>query len=247
MSGIDWQVFEEEFAREAASRGFRSTLVAHTVAGEIRAWVRGDGKPLVYLSAGIHGDEPAGPLALLALLREGMFEGPFDWAIVPTLNPDGLRSGTRWNAAGVDLNRDYLQMETAEVRGHVEWLESMPVPDVFVSLHEDWEAEGFYLYEIRLGEDRPEGTRVLLGAAQEVFPLEDGPLIDGHEIRDAGWIYHGKDPDEPMGWPEAIFLSHRGCPLSYTLETPSKAPLEKRVKCLMIVVKQLIRNGLHEF
>ncbi len=247
MSGIDWQEVEEEFAREAVARGFVGTLVSRTQMGDVRGWVRGEGKPLVYLSAGIHGDEPAGPLALLDLLREGVFDERFSWAIVPMLNPDGLRLGERGNAAGVDLNRDYWQKETREVRGHVAWLESMAVPDVFVSLHEDWEADGFYLYEIRLGEERAELTRDLLAAAQRVFALEKGPMIDGHQVRDNGWIFHGTDPDEPMGWPEAIFLSRRGCPLSYTLETPSRARLEERVKCHVDVVKMLIRKGLGDF
>jgi hypothetical protein len=241
---MDWQVFGEEFAREAAVRGFSDSLISRTEGREVRGWVRGEGKPLVYLSAGIHGDEPAGPLALLELLSGGVFDERFCWAIVPMLNPDGLWAGTRGNAVGVDLNRDYLQRESAEVRGHVEWMEAMSVPDVFVSLHEDWEVVGFYLYEIRLGGDQPDRTRELLEEARKVFPLEDGPLIDGHEIREAGWIFHGVDPDDPMGWPEAIFLSHRGCPLSYTLETPSQAALEERVKCQVNVVKRLIKNIL---
>jgi murein peptide amidase A len=246
VSGIDWQVFEQEFAREAMARGFRSTVIARTAAGEIRAWEKGEGKPLVYLSAGMHGDEPAGPWAMLELLRGGAFDERFCWAIVPMLNPEGLRAGTRGNAAGVDMNRDYLLKKTGEVRGHIAWLEALPVPDVFVSLHEDWEVAGFYLYEIRLGEDRPESTRELLAAAREVFPLEVGPLIDGHEIRDAGWIFHAVDPDEPEGWPEAIFMSHRGCGLSYTLETPSQARLDDRVQCQVQVVKRLIANGLSD-
>lgn len=244
MSGIDWQVFGEEFAREAAERGFCRTRIARAEDGEILGWVRGEGRPRVYLSAGIHGDEPAGPLALLELMREGLFDERFCWVIVPMLNPDGLGAGTRENGAGVDLNRDYLLRETEEVRGHVAWLEANPVPDVFVSLHEDWEVKGFYLYEIRLGEERPGMTRDLLAEAGRVFALEEGPMIDGHEAREAGWIFHGVEPDEPEGWPEAIFLSRRGCPLSFTLETPSNGPLEKRVKCHAAVVKRLITNWL---
>ena len=241
---MDCQWFDEEFAREAVARGFVGARIAEAREGEVIAWRKGEGKPLVYLSAGMHGDEPAGPLALLELMREGVFEGDLAWAIVPVLNPDGLRAGTRGNAAGVDMNRDYLRKSTAEVAGHVAWLEEMEVPDVFVSLHEDWEVGGFYLYEIRHGEESVEGTRALLAEARGVFPLEEGPLVDGHRVREAGWIYHPAEPDEPEGWPEAIYLSHSGCPLSYTLETPSRAAMEERVRCHKNVVKKLFSSLL---
>lgn len=156
------------------------------------------------------------------------------------LNPTGLAAATRENRDGIDLNRDYKVKETAEVRAHVEWLESIPVPDLFVSMHEDWESTGFYLYEIRHDQDLPELTRQVLKAAESVFSLEPGPEIDGHEAREPGWIFHGKDPDEPEGWPEAIYLSRIGCPLSFTMETPSSLPLAQRVDCHLAVLRCLL-------
>ena len=47
-------------------------------------------RPRIYLSAGIHGDEPAGPLALLELLEAGSFDHRADWFICPLLNPAGF-------------------------------------------------------------------------------------------------------------------------------------------------------------
>jgi protein MpaA len=58
------------------------------------------------LTAGIHGEE-----ADTALLARRLLERiPADqsrWAIVQCVNPDGLLNGTRQNAAGVDLNRNF--------------------------------------------------------------------------------------------------------------------------------------------
>ena len=65
----------------------------------------------IYLSTGIHGDEPAPPLALLALLEAGVFDARAIWFLCPLLNPDGLARRTRENAGGIDLNRDYLARE----------------------------------------------------------------------------------------------------------------------------------------
>jgi hypothetical protein len=47
--------------------------------------------------------------------------------------------------------------------------------------------------------------------------------------RAPGWIFHEPEPDEPHGWPEAIFLAKHGCPLSFTFETPSQGELRDRV------------------
>jgi murein peptide amidase A len=224
-----WPEFLPAFAREAEARGFLRNKLLDCEAGELVAWERpGAGQPL-YVSAGIHGDEPAGPLAMLELMKSGFFSEALSWSLCPALNPDGLARGIRGNAMGADLNRDYLLRATPEVAAHCEWIESRPVPGRFISLHEDWETMGFYLYEINLMDDDTIRASRILAAAEPWFPREEGPLIDGHEIRAPGWIHHAADPDLPEGWPEAIFLAKRGCPLSFTLESPSRASLAIRV------------------
>lgn len=226
---LDWPAYQAAFRAAAEGAGFSAAMLVEFDAGPMIAWQRPGNCPKVYLSAGIHGDEPAGPLALLEMLRGGFFTDDFDWSICPTLNPSGLAAGTRENADAIDLNRDYWIRGTREVIAHAAWLDALPVPDLFISLHEDWETEGFYFYEINLGKDRPERAEKILKAVEPWFPREKGPLIDGHESRVDGWIYHEAEADVPEGWPEAIFLAKKGCPLSFTFETPSKAELYQRV------------------
>jgi murein peptide amidase A len=228
-SAFHWPEFLPEFARMAEQAGFTSTVLAETTAGPLMAWECVHDGPRVYLSSGMHGDEAAGPLAVLDLLRSGFLSAPIHWTLCPALNPTGLAAGTRENAAGIDLNRDYLTRHTPEVCAHADWLEAMPVPQLFLSLHEDWEASGFYLYEINLRDDEPQRTGCILEAVSPWFPPESGQEIDGHEPRGPGWIFHAAEPDLPQGWPEAIFIAKRGCPLSFTFETPSHAPLASRV------------------
>ena len=60
----------------------------------------------VLVIGGIHGNEPVTPPTVRALV-----ETPHDpdvevW-LVPEANPDGVAAGTRWNANGVDLNRNF--------------------------------------------------------------------------------------------------------------------------------------------
>ena len=73
----------------------------------IIAWHLGETRrPKVVLIAGMHGNEPA-PTAILRTLRDGKSVHGIDLWVVPAYNPDGLARGTRRNARGVDLNRNY--------------------------------------------------------------------------------------------------------------------------------------------
>ncbi|MCC5807525.1 MAG: M14 family metallocarboxypeptidase [Opitutales bacterium] len=196
--------------------------------------------PRVYVSAGIHGDEPAGSLAVLEGLRRGGFAAGVAWDIFPALNPGGLVRGTRENPGGIDLNRDYRALAAPETRCHVRWIECEASPyDLYISLHEDWEAQGFYLYEINTS-GGPSMSAAILAAVAQVLPLEHGPEVDGHRLRGPGWIYHPPEPDEPEGWPEAIFHCKKRPLNSYTLETPSALPLEERVDAHLAAVRAAI-------
>jgi protein MpaA len=54
----------------------------------------------------IHGDEPAG-IAVVRRLRIARPPAGVELLLVPTINPDGLAAGTRLNAHGADLNRNF--------------------------------------------------------------------------------------------------------------------------------------------
>ncbi|MFT4263857.1 MAG: DUF2817 domain-containing protein [Nocardioides sp.] len=93
-----------------SSTSTTSVVIGHSVKGRaIRAWhlggMAGEG-PVVVLMAAMHGDETAPTRILTALRRGGPIVGADVW-IVPTLNPDGRARHRRWNAHGVDLNRNF--------------------------------------------------------------------------------------------------------------------------------------------
>lgn len=241
---MNWRAFLREWSYEAASRGFQSETFGEVDGFPLLASSKGrSSKPCVYLSSGMHGDEPSGPQALLKLLKEDFFDDRCHWLICPALNPTGLEAGTRENSGGIDQNRDYCVCKTEEVRLHISWLKRQKVPRLFLSLHEDWESSGFYYYEINLG-GTPLTHQEVLSAAAPFFPPEPAIVIDDHEVTELGWIYHSEHPDLPEGWPEAIYLAKIGCPISLTFETPSSMALEKRMGCHQAVVRESIRHCL---
>jgi len=234
--GFDLPSFLTEFDEQARRRGLVGCVLCETPAGPVKVWEpTGDG-PAGYLSAGMHGDEPAGPLAALELLKAGAFDDG-RWRLCPALNPTGLAAGSRDNAQGIDLNRDYRLRRSREVQAHAAWLESRPCTPLFLSLHEDWEYAGFYVYEINLGDDCPGRAARILDAAAKWVPVETSTRIDDHGVRAPGWIYHEAEADLPDQWPEAIFLAKRGCPLSFTYETPSSLGLPCRIAAHVAAVQ----------
>ncbi|QWZ08534.1 hypothetical protein KRR39_01270 [Nocardioides panacis] len=96
-------------------------VIGRSVQGRpIRAYRVGDPASAnrVVVMATLHGDEPRTRL-LLAAVRDGRPVRGIDLWLVPVANPDGLARGTRRNAHGVDLNRNY-PYRWADLDGHYE-------------------------------------------------------------------------------------------------------------------------------
>lgn len=189
----------------------------------------------VYISAGIHGDEPAGPVALNRLLKEDRWPEDIDLWLCPCLNPTGFVQNKRENACGLDLNRQYLQPQAHEIIAHVAWLERQPRFDLCLCLHEDWESQGFYLYE--LNPDRqPSVAEAIIKEVSTVCPIDHSRVIDGHPSQD-GIIRPKEEIFLRRDWPEAFFLLMHKTRISYTLEAPSDFPLAVRAAGLARAVE----------
>jgi protein MpaA len=107
--------------------------VGHSVDGRpLRAVVLGTpgaARPLLVVGC-IHGNEPAGIPIARALVRAGAPAGR-EIVVVPALNPDGCDAlGTRGNAHGVDLNRNFPS-NWARIgrRGSYQWSGPRPLSE----------------------------------------------------------------------------------------------------------------------
>jgi hypothetical protein len=126
------------------------------------------GRPIVYVNANIHAGEVEGKEALLALVRDLVYQrraNVLDSLVliaVPIYNADGNeafapesvnrteqngppRVGQRPNGQGYDLNRDYMKAEAPETRASLAMFTAWD-PDVYVDLHTtDGSYHGFAL------------------------------------------------------------------------------------------------------
>lgn len=189
----------------------------------------------VYLSTGIHGDEPAGPLAALRLFQEDQWPDDVAFWFCPCLNPTGFSLNRRENYQGIDLNRDYRAFQSEEVRAHVAWLGRQPSFDLHLCMHEDWESHGFYVYEVN-PDRRPSLAEKIVDAVSKVCPIEHAETVDDWPVKD-GIIRPPFKPEERPLWPEAIYLVMNKTRLGYTMEAPSDFPLPTRVATLVAGVR----------
>jgi predicted deacylase len=185
----------------------------------------------IYLSTGIHGDEPAGPLAALRLLQENQWPANVELWFCPCLNPMGFVLKHRENDRGIDLNRQYRHLEVAETRAHIAWLERQLQFDLCLCLHEDWESHGFYVYELN-PENRPSLAEAMIARIAETCPIDRSETIEDRPAQN-GIIRPNLDPRTRPQWAEAFYLIINKTRLSYTLEAPSDFPLATRVNALV--------------
>lgn len=243
MKDFNSQIFQNQLAAAATAKGWK----VHSLGDWIerpRIWLhrRQSENPArrLYVSAGIHGDEHAGPYAALKLIEEDSALRDMEIFLFPVLNPSGLENDTRENAEGVDLNRDYRNPKCRETIDHIGVLKTLPSFAANICLHEDWETGGFYFYELNpFG--GPAHANEIFQAMSRHLPAETAPLIDGFEAV-AGVISRALGPEifERLDWPESLYLATHHTQLGYTLETPSRAAtLEQRAATLAAGVTAL--------
>jgi murein peptide amidase A len=194
----------------------------------------------IYISAGIHGDEPAGPLAALRLLQENNWPDNAEIFLLPCLNPIGFTLNQRENADGIDLNRDYRQPKSAEVRAHIAWLKRQQKFDLYLCLHEDWESHGFYLYDPN-PDDKFPLTKKIIEAVKQICPIDSSEIIENRPAQN-GIIRPKISLEEWPVWPEAFYLITQETRQGYTLEAPSDFPTQTRVNALVAAVNAALAH-----
>ena len=138
LGGCGTAVSRGENASPRTSRRPTPSAVRHqlTIGRSVRgrrivAWELGaPSAPLRVLVVGaVHGNEPAGIAVARALERAAPPDSIDLWTI-DDLNPDGVATGTRQNADGVDLNRNFpFGWRAAGVRGDQQYPGPRPLSE----------------------------------------------------------------------------------------------------------------------
>jgi len=183
--------------------------------------------PLLIIQAGVHGDEPSGIEAALRLL-EKLAEGDVPLKrhrllIIPCANPSGFAAGTRVNAAGQDINRQFhndLTQESAAIRR----LLAPQFAAGLLELHTDPDVSGFYLFELLQDGETSVGQEILESLRRWEYPVEEVPFFGGYHGHDGLYAPSMKELTEFQRRVPGLSLVEwgllKGCPRTYTLEAP---------------------------
>jgi protein MpaA len=226
--------------REVACVGAPRTLLAAEIAGP-------PGALAITLSAGVHGDEPAGAWALYSIVRDGLLDRTCSYRLWPCTNPSGYERHTRENAEGNDINRSFNRGgRTPEARAIVTANRDRTYA-LAIDLHEDFEANGFYCYEPVIDGTAPLGAAIVGALDENGLPVQvlddDFDLGYPPEARHLRTLERGRalpNPDSERaffeGTPYSLYILKRAAKRALTLETPRMRPWEERIAMHRVAV-----------
>lgn len=206
--------------REVACEGVPRTLLCAEI-GEAEL-------PLVTISAGFHGDEPGGTLALLSLVEEGALDDRFAYRLWPCANPSGYRNGTRANAEGTDINRTFARGGSSpEARAMIVANRDRKFA-LALDLHEDCDAPGFYCYAYS---DGGVARRAIESVREAGFELDEEAVLTPDPQTEREQI---------GGMSYSLLLIRNAAQRVVTFETPSREALDRRIAMHVRAVRAAI-------
>ncbi len=207
-------------------------------------------RPNLLITAGIHGDEPAGVLGLYRyMLSIALRELPIEVYAFPCVNPVGLLRNSRESSGHFDLNRQMNRNSIApEARALISALDSLGISfDAAFDLHEDnpevpcdfnldgAQANAFYLYESNFDPLRaPIGEEISRAIARSGIAVSSQRAIYGERCAN-GVIQRGIERDQI--WDVERFLTMNVTNHVITSETLTSQPLAERIKAHTIVLE----------
>ncbi|MFA5185474.1 MAG: succinylglutamate desuccinylase/aspartoacylase family protein [Patescibacteria group bacterium] len=199
-------------------------------------------RPRVMLMGTLHGEEPAGAVALSTHIAEIMqvsLTNKVNLTVIPCGNPYGLdrnirnAPGSRYMNGGfchpnlVPLPEGSAKIKKFLLKTHATH---------YLDLHEDKDSRGVYVYAFK---DRRIAKK-LLSVSTRHLPIEIKPKMDDRDIRNAD-IKDGVVFDAHDGTTEDLLSHQKECIFSGALETPSRhVPMNQRARAQADAAIELI-------
>ncbi len=218
--------------------------------------------PLIYISAGIHGDEPAGvdcAIQLIELLTNDTYTNysnfPFDeynWLISPCDNPYGYERNIRENPEGHDLNRMFSTpnripetafiaeslLKTQSQQNYKNTGNAAPI-ELSLDLHEDIDSNGFYLWERRMSTCVNIGDTVVQ-TVEGICPINKVTMVEEHLNKNG--VITLLDNVTTKGWTRGRYLIEKINARCLILETPTHLDLQTRIKVHMMAIQTAVKH-----
>ena len=197
----------------------------------------------VLISAGIHGDEPAGVETILKFFENNYhhkYADTCEFTILPCINPYGYEYGTRENYQKKDLNRLFkCEKPPKEVKFAQSIFDSKF--ELTLELHEDDESHGYYLYQKERNQKYEELGLNILQSIKAIIPINKNNEIDGSKAK-RGIINNNQDLVKMDWWPMALYGFIKGAEISLTLEAPSQYNISTRVEAHLTAITTALDN-----
>lgn len=199
------------------------------------------------ITAGFHGEEPAGPLTLLEHFPEiaqAARDQGVGLRVYPCINPSGFEAGTRYNASGERPNNDLLRYETAPGlwKGEIDEGETFlryalydggpketqairnelvkhAPPIAALDIHQDDYLPEPLTYAYVFGDK--EAYRPLMRASAPFATVAQDYQVDEHRHTDPDGliVFHDGSVTD--------YFARAGVPYTATLETTTRTPMER--------------------
>jgi hypothetical protein len=203
-------------------------------------------KVKVLLISGAHGDEPAGPEAVISFFK-GLSYKNVSVDSIPLINPWGWAHSERYNGNGVDVNRDLILFQTGEA-GFVRDFTQGKEYDLAIDMHEASQV-GAFIYAYEDGDEGPARELMTsMEAAGFAIAGKNGKSTLRWGIMD-GVVTIPSFPrtDNPMFRNRstiARYFNQDGRTMSYTFETSVYKKLADRIASHLYAVKFLVGRAL---
>ena len=202
------------------------------------------------ITAGFHGEEPAGPWGLLAWLGnqaaswQTRFAGLADIYMIPLVNATGFQAGRRFNDRGENPNRGFPlehdlttpSAEGAVLLSHATLLCEIS-RDGVLSCHEDVAAHGAYIYALENQVKPSDRSRAIVACAEKFLPRHEDGTVDDCTVKN-GIVFNQFDGSFES------WLCREGASYGACLETPGQQDIALRIAAQAAMIECFVQSAL---